>query len=410
MRRRVPVSVAAALTAVLGQALLVVSGPLVARALGPDGRGQLAICVLCVIGLAQLGAMGLPAAVAYEVAKARGTSLVLDHRQITFLLAQGTALAGLGLTAVVLLGKAELVQFTSLLAVSAVVAPVALLIQQYVLSVLQGQHRFAAMNGVRLLPALIYAGGAIVIFLKLPDAGLGVYALLFAVSAAAAGIVGAAVIAMYRGHSAGQVRLASKDVRRRGLQGWLGSSSVVDTFYVDQAIVALMLSPRHLGLYVVAASFSNICNFLLSSMGLIATPRLAAANDPAVRNALARQALRRGAALGFGVAACLELGVGQILVPVFGPDYQDALAVSRVLIAASLLMAIRRLAGAIFLGLGAPGVVSKMEWVALALLVGCGPVLTAMFGIMGAAGAVALSGAGACTIAAAAFRAQGGRT
>src|SRR5688572_7701167 len=55
-----------------GQAALVVSGILAARALGPENRGHLALLTLVPWVVCQLGLLGVPNAVTYYVAR--------DHR------------------------------------------------------------------------------------------------------------------------------------------------------------------------------------------------------------------------------------------------------------------------------------------------------------------------------------------
>ena len=56
-------------TGLAGQLMLVASGILVARALGVEGRGQLAVIVLVPSVLSQLGTLGVPLAVTYYVAR-----------------------------------------------------------------------------------------------------------------------------------------------------------------------------------------------------------------------------------------------------------------------------------------------------------------------------------------------------
>ena len=51
------------------QAVLVVTGPLLARMLGPDGRGYLAALILWPIVITQLGNLGIPSALTYSIAR-----------------------------------------------------------------------------------------------------------------------------------------------------------------------------------------------------------------------------------------------------------------------------------------------------------------------------------------------------
>ena len=61
-------TVATTATGLAGQAALLISGPLLARTLGLDGRGQLAALLLWPNVIALLGTLGLPSAVTYFLA------------------------------------------------------------------------------------------------------------------------------------------------------------------------------------------------------------------------------------------------------------------------------------------------------------------------------------------------------
>ena len=59
------------------QAVLVVTGPLLARMLGPDGRGYLAALILWPLVITQLGNLGIPSALTYSIARDSSTSRAL---------------------------------------------------------------------------------------------------------------------------------------------------------------------------------------------------------------------------------------------------------------------------------------------------------------------------------------------
>ncbi|MCH7579585.1 MAG: hypothetical protein IIB22_05025, partial [Chloroflexi bacterium] len=70
-RLPIPATVGSVATGLAGQTALLVSGPLLARMLGLDGRGYLAALVLWPALIAQLGSMGMPLAVTYFTAQRR---------------------------------------------------------------------------------------------------------------------------------------------------------------------------------------------------------------------------------------------------------------------------------------------------------------------------------------------------
>ena len=139
------------------QVLLIVSGVLVARSLGPEDRGYLALLVV-VSGICVLvGSAGIPTAVTYYVARNRGHA--------------GGIVRSLAAPASVQVGVTAIVQLVVLLALSRTIRAelrlqrlVSLLLvpgilsQTYGLAVLQGQERFRPFNILRILPTATYVG------------------------------------------------------------------------------------------------------------------------------------------------------------------------------------------------------------------------------------------------------------
>ena len=74
------------------QAVLVVTGPLLARMLGPDGRGYLAALILWPIVITQLGNLGIPSALTYSIARDSSASRALARLGLAFALPQALLL------------------------------------------------------------------------------------------------------------------------------------------------------------------------------------------------------------------------------------------------------------------------------------------------------------------------------
>ena len=144
-----------------GQLLLVASGILVARALGVEGRGQLAVIVLVPSVLSQLGTLGVPLALTYFIAKdPEGGGRLLEISRTSHL------------NQVVILTTAQVGFFMMLVLddeqtamLAAIPAMPALIAQQYGLAVLQGQRRFTLFNVFRVAPAALYALALTALFL-----------------------------------------------------------------------------------------------------------------------------------------------------------------------------------------------------------------------------------------------------
>ena len=250
-----------------------VTGPLLARMLGPDGRGYLAALTLWPLVITQLREPGDPL-----------LAHLFDRPRL--LGVEGTCAPGHGvarLQAVILVafqalwlllilnGDPHSVRVAGWLTLALVPA---MLAQQYGLALLQGHLRLRLFNAMRLMPWFLYAIGVATLFVASDHAIVPIVAALLA----AFWITGSTCLISGLRLCKGT---ASPSVGRRflvsfGLRGLLSSFSAVDVLRPDQVVLALFLSPSALGLYVVGLAFTNLPYFIAKSVGLITFPWVAA--------------------------------------------------------------------------------------------------------------------------------------
>ncbi len=145
------------------QLIVIVSGVLVARSLGPEDRGYLALLVVVSGVFALAGTLGLPSAVTYYIARDPA-----DARQIA---------ASLAWVGVLQVGAVFVLQAAALAALVAsdpphvqVAAAISLLLPPGILAlsfgvaILQGQRRFTAFNLLRILPSTAYVVGVVIVY------------------------------------------------------------------------------------------------------------------------------------------------------------------------------------------------------------------------------------------------------
>ena len=65
-------------------------------------------------------------------------------------------------------------------------------------------------------------------------------------------------------------------ILRFGRRSLFGGAPAVEAYRADQAVVALFLPPVALGIYVVALALTNLPRFIARSVGMVATPTVAA--------------------------------------------------------------------------------------------------------------------------------------
>ncbi|MFN8164260.1 MAG: hypothetical protein U0R26_10640 [Solirubrobacterales bacterium] len=158
-RRNLLLTVGAGLTV---QFMLVITGPFLARLLGPAGRGDLAALMLWPVVLVQLGCLGIPSALTYYVSSGAPWRATIRR-------AMGFAGWQLGLltaaqAAIALTVFADRDAEVRQAAVIRIAAVAGLLAQEYGQAILQARSDMRAFNVLRLLPISLFAAAVIVLF------------------------------------------------------------------------------------------------------------------------------------------------------------------------------------------------------------------------------------------------------
>jgi O-antigen/teichoic acid export membrane protein/O-antigen ligase len=349
------------------QLLVIVSGVLVARSLGPLDRGYLALLTVIATLCAIFGTLGLPAALTYYIARDPGHA-----RRIT------SSLAWVG---VLQLGSVLVVQAVALAAIAAsdpahvklaaalsLLLPPGILALHFGLAILQGQQRFTPFNILRIIPTTAYVIGVVVLYL-LDLAELVPFMALWA----SVNLIGGffALFFAVRGlprNAEDDSAVSRRQMLRFGTKALLGTLSPVDVVRLDQAAVGLFLNPVALGYYVVAQALSNLPRIVATSLGMVAYPQVAAEKD----RAAARRAMWRFFFVGFALSAlvvgALEVMAGSLISLFFGAEFSDATRITQILLLASLFMAGRRVLTDGINGYGYPGfgtIAEVASWIIL---------------------------------------------
>ena len=380
-----------------GQAAVMISGPLVARMLGADGRGQLAALVLWPAVIAQLGGLGLPLAVTYELAHGSAGAARVKRAVLLFAGPQAVILSAVHVVVLlfVLSGEPASIRAAGLATLVAVPASLA---QQYGLAMLQGEQRFAAFNTLRLLPAALYSAAIIVLFMAGDTRVLPVILALMAGNAAV-GILALLAGLRSRAASDGVSNTASiRGMVRFGLRGLLGSVSPIESFQLDQMVLALFLAKDALGLYVVGLAFTNLPRFVSQSVGMVAYPNIARQADATAARRSLWAFFWLTMAMAVVIVVPLWLAAGRLVPFFFGGDFRDAVAVTRILLPGALFAAGRRILSDGMRGRGHATAGTVAEVVAWFCLAPALAILVPLWGVNGVA--VAFSGSYAVSLAA----------
>jgi O-antigen/teichoic acid export membrane protein len=378
------------IASVVVQVLLVASGVLVARALGPEGRGYLALLIV-IAGICLLVAgLGLPAAVTYYIARDQAQARPIATSLLVPGIVQTVCALVLQLVLLVAFVGDSPHSVKVAAAFSLLCAP-SYLALAYGLAILQGQQRFRAFNVLRTIPTVVYVCGVCAAF-SMGDEALVPFTIAWSVGNFVGGF--AALGIAVRGLPA----LGSPEhppslgrMTKFGLRGLVGSTSPVDQFRLDQAVVGLFLNPVALGLYVVAQAFTIFPRLAAQSVGLVGFPRVAAQPDVSRARRTMWQFFGVGVAVAAVIAGLLELFAGELVTFFFGNDFGDAVEITQILILASLFMAARRVLTDGLTGLGRPGLGTLAEVASWILLIPALATLLPEYGVNGVALALAIA-------------------
>lgn len=371
------------ITGIGGQIVLLISGPLVARLLGVEGRGYLAALYVWPGMLAAIGTLGIPVACSYFLNSEPGqTASILGA---VYRMAVGQTVILMTILGAFFFwwgrGKPEEVQFAiypTLFIIPAVLA------QEYALAVLQGKQRFRAFNAMRLLPALLYAICVVVLF-HLRENRLFIVVLLWVSTFLLAGLT-TTIVALRQTRIEWNIK---SDLRRRirkfGLQGHLGAISPVDSLRLDQLAASIFLPPAALGIYVVGVAFTNLPRFISQSAGMVAYPAIAQRQGFDEKERLVSRYFWGVTLTNCAISAIIIAAMPFLVTIFFGKEFFASVSIAQILLVGTTFAASRRILVEGMRGHGYPQVSSLAEVSMYPWLLTGGAFLMWVYGMKGLA-------------------------
>jgi O-antigen/teichoic acid export membrane protein len=331
-----------------------VTGTIVARALGPEGRGTLAAILVPFYLAPTIVSLGLPVYLTRRAARQdRG-----PHALLTLAL---LALGAGALAFVVMIFLADVFAegrdtvHEQLLIGFALMPLISLgyVLQGYAL----GQERWRLLAIARVAPGVLAIAGL---------AALAATDSLTVANAALVNFASALVVALMWivGLRRERVGRASRAIAREavafGGKAWLGTLATVGNNRLDQVLMVTLVSARQLGLYVVAVSVASVSAIVVGALHSTMFPRVARGDREAVGFTL-RLTLAIVAVTHLVLAAMTPF----VLPALFGDDFRDAVPMVWLLLAAGIPGAGAFVMSGALTSAGHPGLSTAAEIVAL---------------------------------------------
>lgn len=357
---------------------------LIARLLGPDGSGGYAIAQTLIVLLTVGTTLGVEHGIVYYVSQRRWPAreaLAVAHRVA---LVTGTAGAGLGLLARLLVPSAFGGLSVALTAVAAGALPFALtwFYTTYVALARDRYEAYAIMPALQstLALALVTALAATV---GLPGAVVG-FAAAHVLTAVAAWVVVRRVIAAVdpstpagavaddapagnagedpgAGRRSGGLSALGQLARavRFGVKGYAANALQMVNYRLDVFILAGVATVADVGHYSVAVAVTGVMLLLPAALSDVLFPRVAALSRDnsghASRDFVETKALRHAVIVVAVSTGVLALALVLLVVPVYGPDFRASVELGLILLPGVALIALNGPLAASYVGRGHPG-------------------------------------------------------
>lgn len=381
---------ALAATGIGVQLLTLVSGPLVARMLGPHGRGALALVFVISLICTLMATGGLPAAIAHLVAKAGAPArdALQGTKQWWLVVGAAAGVVAGAATAASFHGSDQWGSLTGAASLITILAVATVLLT----AMLQGEGGVRNLNIVKMSSVATYVALVASLFLlggtSSPWLILSAYALAQALS------IG---IGWRRLRPASDVAapIHHSTIFSFARRSWISGVTPMDAFGLDQLIVAAVLGQAYLGLYAVAVSASTLPVIALTGIGGVLLSRMSAQAGAAARSTMVRW-LAAAVALDLTIVAGLEAVIGPALRLLFGAEFVPATNAARLLIIGFGFFGLRRILAAVVQARGHARRASVVEGLGTLVLVASVVVGARHGDITGAALAVVISAGAAC--------------
>jgi len=367
------------------QLIQAVTGVLLARVLGPSGRGELAAVILWPTILTVVGSLGLSQASTYLIARAKNRAIegALVGTVLVLLALCATALVVIGLIAIPLALSDHDPEVVSTAKTFLVVFIPINLLAVIAMSLVNGQHRFKWYQGLRML--VIGAILASVLTLDLVgeltvQTGAAAYVFAYVLGAALGTFL---VVRSVWGDLAVRKREA-RALLGFGLKSQLSQSMWSLNERVDQLVISIFFSAASLGLYVVAVTLTSLTTLIGFSFALVALPVIARLEVTSERQRVAKLIVSATLVCATVVSIPIFILEPTLIRLLFGEAFIDAAGVGRVLLVAGVVFGLNRVLEALLQAVGRPLESSIGEGVALAVTAAGLAVLLPTLGIMGA--------------------------
>ncbi|MGC6585155.1 lipopolysaccharide biosynthesis protein [Paenibacillus sp. Dod16] len=360
----------------------VLTGIIIARTLGPEGRGEQAAMIMWPQFLAYCLTLGMPSALVYYMKKKDGNQGSLYITALIMSLILGCVAIAIGAALIPFWMKGYSPEVIEFAVWALAVSPLAIL-GTINIAALQSREEYLLYNFMRYIPVL----GTLILLCVLVATGnvTSFYtSIVYLFPAIPITIwITIKLVLHYKMKQRNKLESAKK-LLSYGVRSY--GTDVAGTFsgYIDQILVVGLLSPASLGLYVVSLSLSKILNTIQTAITSVLFPK-ASGLQKAEAIRLTFKVYRVSTLVTLLVGVSVFLIAPYLLILLYGQSFTDAVPIFRILIFQTGTASLSWILSQGFMSTGKPGVVTIIRVSTLGLNVVLLNILIPILGIEGAA-------------------------
>lgn len=371
-------------------AVSILSGALIARGLGPEGKGLYTIALLFPTLAAVLGSLGLNYSVIYFLNKEPANRPSVAGSSLAYALAAGTLLsmliAGFSVSLSGLFFKGAGTFFI------VAGAPLALLLM--VTETLY--YFFLATRDIRSISvytATRNISHLVIVSALFYTASLTVERTLLSQAAALAGALAFAIFIL---KSRGFFKEMTWDrpvfgrMLSFGLRQHAGTAAQTLNYRIDIFIAAALLTPYQVGLYSISVSMAELLWHIPNAAGQVLYPKISASSKPEA-DRFTPEVARHVFFITLLASVILWLAAAPLTALLFGREFLPATTALKILLPGVLLLSVSKVIGSDISARGYPQYNSSASVVSLVLAVTLNLLLIPRYGVAGAAAATSAS-------------------
>jgi O-antigen/teichoic acid export membrane protein len=379
------------LTSLAIQACGVITGVLTARILGPHARGELATVMLWPIILSNLGLMGCN----WSLARAVTNNLEQESNRVCSAVALGLASSLVffvfGYFLIPLVLPADRANLVPLARLCLFLIPLDIF-NQTLLAIEHGRMRWRRFNLVRGSYFIFYLAMICLIWSR------RMHQLRWFVWAFLASQLFAVFLRLWVQRKSFENGRPSRTecgrLLRSGMPYWGATAGNLLALQIDTVLVVSLLSAPAAGIYVVASAFGNAQSSLGEALGITSFAALSNEKNIVSQRNILTETFRQSTLLSAGLALVVTFLIPIFVKPLFGSEFSQAVRPAVILALAASLTASSNILNQGLRGAGRPSAGLTSQLMGTGVLILAAAWLLKPFGLIGIAGAVALS---ACT-------------